>query len=141
MNKNTNVTEIIRRAGFRATKPRIAVLSYLRETKYPASIKEIVQAVGRKSIDQVTAYRILEAFKKVGIVTQVDFQQGRAFFELKDEHDHHHIVCTSCDKVEDFIGCEYEKLVNKALKQTSGFSKVTNHSLELFGLCNTCAKA
>ncbi|MDB5238093.1 MAG: ferric uptake regulator, Fur family [Candidatus Kaiserbacteria bacterium] len=132
---------IIRKAGFRATKPRLLVLAFLHGIEYPASIKEIITGIGREKVDQVTVYRILEAFKAVGLVAQVDFQHGRAYYELKDAaHDHHHIVCTGCDRVEDFTGCDYDKLADKALSQTSGFAKVTNHSLELFGLCNTCVK-
>ena len=136
-----NLSDVIRKAGFRATTPRLLVLSYLQKSKYPLGIKEILKGIGQKNIDQVTVYRILDAFKKAGVVVQVDFQQGRALYEFKDhEHDHHHIVCTSCNKVEDFTGCEYEKLAHKALKQTHGFAKVTSHSLELFGLCAACAK-
>jgi Fur family ferric uptake transcriptional regulator len=138
--KENGLAEIIRKAGFRATKPRLLVLTHLQKAKYPLGIKEIIEGIGRKNVDQVTVYRILDSFKKAGLVVQVDFQHGRAYYELKDaKHDHHHIVCTNCDKVEDFTGCEYEKLATKALKQTHGFAKVTNHSVELFGLCNTCA--
>jgi Fur family ferric uptake transcriptional regulator len=135
------LANIIRNAGFRATKPRLLVLSFLQKVEYPADIKEIIAGVGRKNVDQVTVYRILDAFKKAGVVVQVDFQHGRAYYELKDaKHDHHHIICTGCDKIEDFTGCDYDKLANKALGQTKGFARVTNHSLELFGLCNTCVK-
>jgi len=135
------LADIIRKAGFRATTPRLLVLAYLRKSKYPLGVRDVLKGVGTKNIDQVTVYRILDAFKKAGVVVQVDFQQGHALYEFKDhEHDHHHIVCTSCDRVEDFTGCDYEKLVGKALKQARGFAKVTSHSFELFGLCAACAK-
>lgn len=138
--KEDGLAEVIREAGFRATKPRLLVLAHLQKARYPLCIKEIIEGIGRKNADQVTVYRILDSFKKAGLAVQVDFRHGRAYYELKDaKHDHHHIVCTNCDKVEDFTGCEYEKLATKALKQTHGFAKVTNHSVELFGLCNTCA--
>ncbi len=131
----------IKKAGFRATQPRLAVLSALEKAKYPLSIKEIIRRVSKTRIDQVTIYRILEAFKKAGLVAQVDFQHGRAYYELKDViHDHHHIICMGCKRIEDFVGCEYEKLVGKALKQTKGFATITEHSLELFGLCRSCFK-
>jgi len=137
----SELAEIIRNAGFRATTPRVSILSFLTGAKYPLTIQEIIYGVGEKNIDQVTAYRTLEAFKKAGIVTQVDFQHGHAHYEFKDRaHDHHHVVCVSCEKVEDFVGCNYENLANKALKQTHGFAKIMDHSLEFFGLCNSCIK-
>lgn len=135
------LADIIRKAGFRATRPRLLVLSFLKKVTYPVGIKEIVVGVGSKNVDQVTVYRILDAFKKAGVVVQMDFQHGRAYYELKDaKHDHHHIICTGCNKIEDFTGCDYDKLAHKALSQTKGFARVTNHSLELFGLCKACVK-
>ncbi len=139
--KTNLLADSMRKAGFRATKSRLLVLACLQKAKYPMDIKEIMQDVGNKNVDQVTVYRILDSFKKAGVVTQVDFQHGRAYYEFKDrERDHHHIICTSCDKVEDFTGCDYSKLANKALGQTKDFAKITNHSVELFGLCNSCIK-
>ena len=129
----------IRNCRIRATKPRLRVLAFLQQAKYPLSVKGIVNGVGSTNIDQGTVYRILDMFKKAGLVVQVDFQQNCAYYELKDaKHDHHHIVCTECHRVEDFTGCDYAKLADKALKQVKTFAKVTHHSLELFGLCNLC---
>ncbi len=136
-----DLAAVIRKAGFRATETRKAVYAFLEKAKYPVSIKEIVDGVGEKNIDQVTAYRILDAFQKADVVTKIDLRHGHAHFELKDEKDdHHHVICTGCDRVEDFIGCESERLANKALKQTKGFPRITSHSLEFFGLCNSCVR-
>lgn len=133
------VAEVIRQAGFRATETRKRVYTFLKKAKYPVSVKEVIKGVGEKNIDQVTAYRILDAFHKAGLVTKIDFQHGHAHYELKDDRgEHHHVICTGCDRVEDFTGCESDRLANKALKQTKGFAEITGHSLEFFGLCNSC---
>ena len=133
--------KIIRNAGFRATKPRVLVFSFLQKAKHPLDIKEIVAGVGRKNIDQVTVYRILDAFKNAGIVTQIDFQHGHAHYELKDaKHGHHHhIVCTKCDEIEDFENQELEKIIGRVVGKSSKFKNIKEHSLELFGLCRVCA--
>lgn len=136
--KEIDPVSVIRSAGFRATTSRIAVLSYLEKNKYPVTVREVVQGVKPQKINQTTVYRMLESFKKAGLVIQVDFQHGHAHYELADGSDHHHVICTSCDRVEDFTGCEYEKLTKAALKQTRGFSKITSHSLEFFGMCTSC---
>lgn len=135
------VSSIIRGVGFRATDTRKLVYSFLRKSKYPVNIKEIVDAIGADKIDQVTVYRILEAFSKVNLVQRIDFRQGHAYFELVDEkHDHHHIVCTKCNTIKDFYGCNFGKFAKDALKKVKGFSKITGHSLEFFGVCNSCVK-
>ncbi len=133
------LADTIRSAGFRATMPRLLVLSCLKKTQYPLSIKDIAEA-GKENVDHVTVYRILDAFKKAGIVSQVDFQHGRAYYELKDERrDHHHIVCTSCRRVEDFTDDAHTRLATRAMSRSHSFSRLTGHSFELYGLCNTCA--
>jgi len=132
--------KLLRDNNFRSTEGRLALLAELKRSHKPLPVETFAHKL-RSHLDEANVYRALEAFAHAGIARRVDLQHGHAHYELAHGDDHHHIVCTSCDKVEDFIGCEYEKLVNKALKQSSGFAKVTDHSLELFGLCNSCAKA
>ena len=130
----------LRDAGFRSTEGRLALVAALKRAHRPLSVSTFVRQVDSR-LDEVNVYRALESFAAAGIARRVDLQHGHVHYELADEHDHHHIVCTSCNKVEDFTGCDYDKLANEALKQTHGFAKVTDHSFELFGLCNICAKA
>jgi len=137
-----HLADIIKRAGYKVTQPRLFVLALLESAQKPASVSELCVSLKKQYIDTVTAYRTLETFKKAGIVRQIDLQHGRAYFELADKKsDHHHIVCVKCDKVEDFVGCEYEKLAEKTLKQSSQFKKIIDHSLEFFGVCKSCAHA
>lgn len=133
-----DIKHILKNAGYKATLPRLKVLSLLHKTAVPLSINDIVKKL-RGTADKVTVYRVLDAFKKSGLVRQVDFQHDAAYFELHDkERDHHHVICVKCDRIEDFTGCESEKLAEKALRQTRGFSEITNHSFEFFGLCMSC---
>lgn len=135
-----DAVEPIRKAGLRATKPRTLLLSYLRKLKRPQTVIEIAGGL-KRSIDQVTVYRTIESFKKAGLVRELELGQGRPQYELADERNHHHhVVCTNCDKVQDFTGCDSDKLAGKALKQVKGFAEITGHSAEFFGLCNSCVR-
>lgn len=126
-------------AGLKATPSRIALLSLLEKNHKPLSIREIIKKLNQK-VDLATVYRMLESFKKAGLARQVDLQQDFAYFEIADEHDHHHIVCRTCGKIEDFLGCDFKKMAQKALKQTAKFSSIDQHSFEMFGTCNSCTK-
>jgi len=130
---------LLRGAGLRRTSPRVSVLSYICNARYPFSIKELREKFPR--IDLVTLYRMMGDFGKAGIVTRVELGSGRAMFELNDGKDHHHIVCTSCERIEDFSDTEHERLVGRVLKRSRAFSRLTGHSFELYGLCNSCVKS
>jgi len=139
--KERNLTEIIRSAGFRATKPRLSLLSFLEKAKYPLSIQEVALGL-RNNVDQVTVYRMIESFTVAGIVREVNLQGDRPKYELADvENDHHHIVCTKCRKVEDFIGCGIGRVEKSALQKSEKFATITGHSFDLYGLCNACVRA
>lgn len=132
--------DVIRKAGFRATKPRMALLHFLVGSKMPRSIKEIASALQRKDVDQVTVYRTVGTFKKAGFVREINLRGEHPRYELEDEHDHHHVVCTKCKKVEDFTGCSADGLGRKVLRESHSFSKITGHSFEFYGLCDACVK-
>ncbi len=137
----TTDAALLRQRGMRATTSRLAVLSVLKKSKYPMSAHDVAKAVRTKKVDMVTTYRTLESFTSSGVAVQVDLQRGRAYYELREgRNDHHHIVCINCNKIEDFTGCGYSVLIKKALRQTRAFSSVTNHSIQLFGMCVPCSK-
>lgn len=127
--------------GFKATAQRLEILRILSSNHKPMTLRDIVNKMKVSSAHEVTLYRILSSFVSVGLARQIDFGANVPYFELFDaEHDHHHIVCTKCKKVSDFVGCEVDKLIKKALSQTKDFHNVSRHSFELFGLCKKCAK-
>ena len=130
---------ILREAGYRATPARIKLLELLATEKRPLTVTQIHKKLGYSELNEVTLYRALEALVASHIVRRVDLQQGHAHcYEYADKH-HHHIVCTKCEKVEDFSDKLCEEVVVKATKKSSSFKTITSHSMELFGLCASCA--
>lgn len=129
----------IREAGFRATSQRIALIAHLSTLRAPQTIQDIAHTLA-DVCDPVTVYRMIEAFKQKGIVREVNIHGERPLYELVDVgDDHHHLVCTNCRKVEDFIGCDIEQIARDALAHSRHFSSVTSHSFDLYGLCKACA--
>ncbi len=129
---------LLDKVGLKKTDSRIALLNLLSKNKKPLSVKSIVSKL---SGDKVTIYRMLEAMNKKGLIRRVDTGEREAQYEIIDNnHDHHHIICLDCKKVSDFTGCDADILINKALKQVKDFKKITHHSFDLFGICNTCSK-
>lgn len=130
--------ELLRNAGYKATPGRLALLEFLRKSKKPMSVAKIVHGLRGKKIDQVTAYRAIEALEKIGLVRKVDLRHGHADYEFAAD-DHHHLICAQCGRIEDFQDCGSDILARKILRKSKVFSKINRHSLEFFGTCKACA--
>ena len=110
------------------------------EAHAPKSIDEMQKSLGTKSPDRVTLYRMMQQFYDVHLIKRIDFREGFERFEFQDHH-HHHMVCTDCGTIEEFELCEADHISEKIIKGSKKFSIINDHSLELFGICNACAKA
>ena len=127
--------------GFKLTKSKLAVLAAFNIAKHPISAQEIAEQLPKDTANQVTIYRIIQSFKEKGILREVNLRHDHLDYELAhEEDDHHHLICVSCGLVEDFEECDADKLAKTVLKQSKQFSSVHEHALELFGVCNACAK-
>jgi Fur family ferric uptake transcriptional regulator len=129
----------IRAAGFRATKQRIELVRFLEKTEHPLDIQDIVKGLSR-STDMVTVYRMLAAFKRADLVREVNLRGEHPRYELADESDHHHIVCTDCGRIEDFTDETHERIGKQVLARSKSFEAITGHSFDLYGVCKPCAK-
>lgn len=141
MNKREkeNFKKILQDSGLKRTTPRLAVLKALSEFRYPETAKEIHKRLRKENVDLVTLYRTLALFEKSQLIQRVDLHTDAVYYELNRDH-HHHIICTNCKKLEDFKLCDVDYLIKKITSQASNFKKALNHNLEVFGICNTCAK-
>ena len=135
MSKNQ---EILKNAGLKVTKSRLAVLDLLIDNAKPMCVEDVFKNL--KIVDQVTIYRILNQFVLKDIVYQTDFRSGKAYFEFQDHHHHHHIVCKTCGDLEEVEICLPENFIKKVQTSSGKFKKVSDHALEFFGQCNTCVK-
>lgn len=125
----------------RNTRARKIILEMLRKSKAPVDARYIYKKIqnleNTKKINEVTVYRTLTSFEKDGLLRRVDLRKDAVYFELSENH-HHHMVCTKCDTVEDFKNPEIEKILKRVAEKSSRFKQLTEHSLELFGLCSKC---
>jgi Fur family ferric uptake transcriptional regulator len=126
----------LKTGGLKITSTRLQLLDIFKHAKKPLSIKELAKSIGAKA-DEVTLYRNIESFENLGLLKQIRFQDRQAYYELSGDH-HHHIVCQRCGKIADVKNCRVN--LPKASVAAAGFKKLKGHSLEFFGLCNSCAK-
>jgi Fe2+ or Zn2+ uptake regulation protein len=135
------LSNLLEEGELKITKQRLAVLKQLHDAHVPLSIKEIYARLKKTNIDHATIYRVCLQLRQKNIIRQTDFRQGLAFFEINDiEHEHHHVMCEKCRKINDIVIPQCKRLEKNALKQAKAFSEIYDHNIEFFGICKTCAK-
>jgi len=139
MKDTPDFSEVLKKGGYKATPGRILLLRTLWREARPVDVAYL-EGVLKGALDKVTLYRALGSLVNAGILRQIDFRHGHAHYELNAlrEH-HHHIVCTDCGSVED-TECSTDSMAKSIAKKSKKFASVTDHSVEFFGTCNSCAK-
>ena len=137
-----------RGCGYRLTTGREAIFNVLSRHSGHLSAEDIYMKVHPvyPNVGLTTVYRTLDVLSSLGLVSKLDFGDGRARYEMiqgpKESNHHHHLVCTKCNRVidyDDFIDEEVELLkeTEKGLGKKYNF-KITNHVIQFYGLCSKC---
>jgi Fur family ferric uptake transcriptional regulator len=134
-----SLSEILRKAGYRATPGKIAIIEALARAGQPVKANDLIEKL-KKEVDPVTVYRALESFDKSGLVKKIHFHDRSTRYELLLDEHHHHIVCTECGVLEDFESCGAEQMIENIISRSKKFKVVNDHSFELFGVCYSCSK-
>jgi Fur family ferric uptake transcriptional regulator len=99
-----DTASIIREAGLRATRGRIAVFESLLNTRTPLNHSQLVDALAHLGLDQATVYRNLMDLTRVGLLRRTDLGDHVWRFELvnhaESNPDHPHFVCLDCGEVQ-----------------------------------------
>ncbi len=130
----------LRKAGYRLTMPRLAVLQVLQEHHEELSPEE-VHRLGKAiyaSLGLVTVYRTLELLNRLRLAQRIHTTGGCHGY-ARIGGDHHHLVCRRCARVVEFPCTGLDELIEQVCRAT-GFT-VDTHLLELNGLCPECQKA
>lgn len=129
---------LLRRVGMKATPGHLAILAFIKKSKKPISSQDVIEGI-QKPLDPATVYRCMTKLKNSGIIRQIDLRQNHAQYEFFDMAHHHHIICTSCGRIEDVEDCNLESLHQQVLQQAKQFTQIRHHSLEFYGLCKKCS--
>lgn len=132
--------EMLKEADLRVTNHRLLVLETAAKQKQPTTVYELVDMLRKKEdIDQATVYRNLASLHEAGLLRRLDFNHGHAHYELETGRPSHSIVCSNCETIEKVEGVSIDDVVKKMLKKSRKFRETRTHSMEIYGLCKSCA--
>ncbi|HEY4511710.1 MAG TPA: transcriptional repressor [Candidatus Paceibacterota bacterium] len=124
----------------RQTKVKKKIEEIFKSWATPASLKEIFEKV-RKSLPKTaysTVFRVVENLEKEKLLNRINWRERGTLYEWSERAHHHHLVCEQCDSVED-ISDTLLCFNQKKVANSTGFV-ITNHSIELTGVCKPCRK-
>ncbi len=129
-------------AGLKITVPRVKILQILEQSEEKhlgaEGVYKALIDMG-EDVGLATVYRVLTQFEAAGLVTRHNFEGGHAVYELCQEEHHDHLVCVKCGRVEEFVDEVIEQR-QESIAKRAGF-KMTDHALNIFGLCDTCQRS
>jgi Fe2+ or Zn2+ uptake regulation protein len=133
------ILERLSGAGRRRTAPRQAIVECLLRANGHVSADEVAAEVQDRfpSVNISTVYRTLDTLEELGIIDHVHLGHGRALYHLADQ-DHQHLVCESCDSVEEIPATKMRSLA-RAIEREHGFEVDTRH-FAIVGTCRRCRR-
>lgn len=134
-------TQELKKAGLKATVPRLKILEILEINKdQHMRAEDVYKALleSNEDIGLATVYRVLTQFEAAGLVARHHFEGGYSVFELDHGVHHDHMLCVSCGKVEEFVDDVIEER-QKVIAAKAGY-RITDHSLYIYGVCPECQK-
>ena len=133
-------SEDLRKAGLKATLPRLRILTILEEnTERHMSAEDVYRSLldAGDEIGLATVYRVLSQFQAAGLVEKHHFEDGHAVFEMGSGEHHDHLVCVKCGKIVEFVDDIIEER-QQTVADKYGF-EITDHSMVVYGICKpTC---
>ena len=130
--------EILRAEGKRITAQRGLVLEVIREGQGHLDAGEIYLQARAKDprISLSTVYRNLNLLKDLGVITELHLDEEHHHYELREEAEHYHLICSNCDRVVEFDSSSMGALIEQ-IGAEHGFL-IDHVHIDLVGLCQEC---
>lgn len=128
---------LIRNAGLRVTATRVAVLEALRAHPHATAdtvfdvIRGILPGTSKQSV-----YNALGDFADAGLARRIEPAGHAGTFELRVGDNHHHVVCTSCGRIDD-VDCIVGSAPCLHVPEGSGYL-IETAEVTFWGVCSDC---
>ena len=129
------LTDYLKKNNLKVTKQRLAILDVFLKMDYHISLDELHLNISKlhPNIGLATIYRTMKLFVEANIAHDRRFADGPTRYEVVEEGDHAHIICTRCGHILEFE----DDLIEKRQKQIAADHgvRIISHKLEIYGEC------
>lgn len=127
--------------GLRMTDQRRVIARVLGEAHDHPDVDELYRRASAidNRISIATVYRTVRLFEEAGILSRLDFGDGRSRYEEVPTEHHDHLIDTKSGRVIEFHNDELEALQERIAREL-GY-RLVDHRMELYGVPLTEAEA
>jgi Fur family ferric uptake transcriptional regulator len=132
----------LRGRGLKRTHQKDLILETFLANEGHMSVEDIYALVKRKDkrVGIVTVFRTLKSLVACGIAKEIALGDGLTRFEHCYHHPvHHHIICTKCQKVIEFLSPELER-VQQSIVERYQFQTL-HQRIQIHGICRECLES
>lgn len=137
MSTPTELAEHLKKAGYKLTPARLAVVEVLETYHNHLSHVEILEK-GKKiypKLSRATVYRTMDILVALQLVRPLYLNEPTQRF-ISAAGGHHHLVCSKCGDTFEFDYCTANQISTQLEKQYN--FQIHSHLLEFKGLCGEC---
>lgn len=131
--------EFLRKQRLKHSKPRRDILDVFLASDGHLTAHDLYhQAKARNaSIGFATVYRTLRLLEECGLARTMDYGDGTLRYE-PNRFQHHHIICTACNRTIEFLSPELEGLIQKVQKDHNFTPQ--RHAVRILSMCADCTQ-
>jgi Fur family transcriptional regulator, stress-responsive regulator len=131
---------MLRAAGLRITRPRMAVLDAVHQ--HPHADTDSIIAAVRTALGRVShqaVYDVLQVLTGAGLLRRIQPMGSVARYEARVGDNHHHVVCRSCGAISD-VDCAVGEAPCLTAADDAGY-QIGEAEVIYWGLCAPCARS
>lgn len=127
--------------GYRLTEARRAVVETVQSSNHAMTPVEVYDAARAQhpALGLVTVYRTLEKLEELRLIQRVHQSKDCQGFITAGQGHQHLLVCSNCGRTVLFEGDDLSRFIDSVARKT-GY-RITDHWLQLFGLCENCRRS
>jgi Fur family transcriptional regulator, ferric uptake regulator len=129
--------DFLRTKNLKHSKPRRDIVEVFLVSDGHLSAQELYEIARRKNprIGFATVYRTLKLLEECGLARTMDYGDGTVRYEL-NRFQHHHIICTACNRTIEFLSPELESLLQQVQKMHHFVPQL--HAVRILSVCLDC---
>lgn len=140
MPSTSEFEQLLRGAGLRVTRPRVAVLAAMHDRPHLDTDSVIGMVRDRLgAVSHQAVYDVLRALTVAGLVRRIEPAGSVPRYEARVGDNHHHVVCRTCGAIAD-VDCAVGSVPCLTAADDAGYT-IDEAEVVYWGQCRACVPA